>query len=110
MQKQKKGKNITEFIQKKGSIARDKAQKKYSLKKYGISIEEYDRMVESQKGLCKICNSFEPNRKGRLCVDHDHDTGKIRGLLCDKCNRAMGLFGDSQENLQKAIEYLKANG
>lgn len=67
-------------------------------------------MVKNQNGLCQICKSFKSNRKSRLCVDHNHLTGKIRGLLCDRCNRAIGLFGDDSNILESALEYLKANG
>lgn len=107
--KTEKRKEYNRLYSKKRTPARQKAQKKYTLKKYGISIEEYDGLVERQNGLCKICKSFKKNRKKRLCVDHDHSTGKIRGLLCDKCNRGIGLLRDSQETLANAIEYLKAN-
>ena len=74
---------------------------------HGLSVEQYDKMFEEQNGLCKICGLPEINR--RLAVDHNHNTGKIRGLLCTKCNNAIGCldvdsFGTL--NLQKAIGYL----
>ena len=73
--------------------------------KYGIDIEEYNNLLHSQKGLCAICGG---NNKGkRLCVDHRHDTGKIRGLLCTTCNKAVGQLGDTPESLRKALEYLE---
>ena len=83
--------------------------------KYGISIEEYDDLFEKQKGLCAICGKPESAvdpRTGRymsLAVDHDHITGKIRGLLCAAHNRGVGFFQDSPESLRKAADYLENN-
>lgn len=71
---------------------------------YGITVEEYNSMVESQNNLCKIC--YKEDKK-RLCIDHCHKTNKIRGLLCRKCNFVLGLMDDNIDNLYNAIEYLK---
>ncbi len=79
---------------------------------YGISPEEYTVLLEEQKGLCAICSeketaSFRP--KGRiknLSVDHCHKTGKVRGLLCQRCNQALGLLRHNKEFFLKAIQYL----
>lgn len=76
------------------------------LKKYGITPAEYAEMLFLQDGTCKICKQ-PPKGDRRLCVDHDHDTGKVRGLLCNTCNAGLGQFGDSVELLERAIEYLK---
>lgn len=73
------------------------------LKSYGVTVEEYNKLVIKQKGLCKICGSF-PKRK--LSLDHDHKTGKIRGLLCNSCNMALGLFKDNTIFLLRASKYL----
>lgn len=85
----------------------------YNLKSYGIDITDYNIMFENQKGCCKICNTHisELNLKIKksLCVDHNHETGKVRGLLCDKCNRGLGLFCDDENLLYKAMEYLNRN-
>lgn len=77
--------------------------------KYGIEPDDFDRMNEACKGLCEICNGEAELHQGyqTLCVDHCHTTGKVRGLLCRKCNQALGLFQDSIENLEAAISYLK---
>lgn len=79
-------------------------------KKYGMTQEAYDALIEKQGGLCAICGLPETATfKGTLrtlCVDHDHDTGAIRGLLCSLCNQALGFFKDSPENLSNAIDYL----
>ena len=81
--------------------------KTYDLKKsYGITSQDYNKMLEEQNNCCKICGfEYIPPAK-YLCVDHNHTTGVIRGLLCDKCNRGLGHFNDNQELLVKAIEYL----
>jgi hypothetical protein len=77
---------------------------------YGISILEYDKICESQSNSCAICKSTKSLlRKGsqHWNVDHDHKTGKVRGLLCYLCNSALGHFQDDSERIRKAIEYLK---
>lgn len=73
---------------------------------YGISLEEYRCMESSQGGVCCICRHKNEHGK-RLAVDHDHATGVIRGLLCDKCNRALGLMKDRPDNLRAAADYLE---
>ena len=62
--------------------------KTYNLKKYGITINEYDEMLVQQNGLCAICEGQSGTIKG-FHVDHDHDTDQVRGLLCHSCNQAM---------------------
>lgn len=82
-----------------------KTKRIYVLKnKYGISEEEYSRLHELQNGKCAVCGKELDHN---LCVDHDHKTGKIRGLLCDKCNLALGNVDDNLEILLKLIEYLR---
>lgn len=73
-----------------------------NLKKIGCTTELYDRLYIEQEGKCKICNI----EKDKLCVDHCHTTGKIRGLLCDNCNHGLGKFKDNTDFLNKAINYL----
>lgn len=72
---------------------------------YGLSKEEFDSMLESQNGVCAICSG--PASKRDYHVDHDHKTGKVRGILCHYCNLGLGNFKDSEELLTKAIRYLK---
>lgn len=80
--------------------------KDYHLKrKFGIGLEEYKKMLDDQKGVCKICGQVDINNK-QLAVDHCHTTGHIRGLLCGSCNRGIGYFRDSQDILLKAVKYL----
>lgn len=78
------------------------------LNKYGITVEAYEAMLLVQENRCAICRNVQTRR--RLNVDHCHQTGVVRGLLCDKCNKAIGLFGDSMELINRVIEYLAAYG
>ena len=71
---------------------------------YGITIEDYEAMSEKQNGKCAIC--YKTNIK--LHVDHNHETGEVRGLLCGNCNRGLGLFKDHFYYLDRAAEYLVA--
>ena len=78
----------------------------YLLKRnYGISVERYEEMVEDQRGLCAICESPPPEGK-RLSVDHDHEIGVVRSLLCAKCNHGLGAFSEDPARLFSAIWYL----
>lgn len=80
-------------------------------RKYGLTLEDYDAMVVAQDGRCAICPATEPggppDRRGFWHIDHDHMTGRVRGLLCLNCNTSLGRFGDSIEILQRAIDYLE---
>jgi len=74
---------------------------------YGLSMEDYKSMLERQNGVCAICKRSTSGDRGKyLVVDHSHHLNKVRGLLCDKCNRAIGSFGDNFTILQNAILYL----
>lgn len=72
-------------------------------KKYGLSKEEYELMLHKQQGKCLCCNIVPT----KICVDHDHKTGAVRGLLCVKCNMAIGLAGDNWMVLQKLADYIR---
>lgn len=74
---------------------------------YGITPEQYNEMLLSQGAGCAICFSTNPGSKENFSVDHCHKTNQIRGLLCDTCNRGIGLLKDDPEILQQASEYLK---
>ena len=73
-------------------------------KKYGISLEDKNRMYESQEGKCAICGEREILR-----VDHNHITGKVRGLLCDNCNLLIGHANDDENILYEVIDYIRRN-
>ena len=82
------------------------AGRRYLYKKtYGISAAEKDRMEREQNGLCAICRQTCGMRTA-LSVDHDHRSGAIRGLLCHRCNLALGLFREDANLLRQALEYL----
>ena len=86
-----------------------KNTRRYVMKtKYGITPDDYQQMLESQDYSCLICGGEEVDRT--LAVDHCHDTGVVRGLLCGPCNRGLGLFKDNPLLLESAAEYLRANG
>ena len=83
-------------------------RRKYGLKRsFGISQEFYNDLFSSQEGKCSICEVHQSELKRALSVDHCHDSGKIRGLLCAKCNTALGLFGDRADNLKRATSYIE---
>lgn len=89
---------------------RTKANRRKSLlKSYGLTPESYDIMFKEQLGLCKICKNPSPKRwrSEKLFVDHDHKSGKVRGLLCHDCNYGLGGFKDNVELLKNAIKYIK---
>jgi hypothetical protein len=76
------------------------------IKRYGVRPEEYNRLLDEQNHACRICRE-QCITKARLAVDHDHKTGRVRGLLCDRCNKGLGLFRDDSWLLIVAAEYLK---
>lgn len=85
------------------------------LLKYGLTPEQYDAIYDRQQGTCAVCGVHRERADGGdigggnvLCIDHCHDTGAVRGLLCSGCNRGIGLLGDNPERLLAAINYLRA--
>lgn len=88
---------------------KNKRENSRLLKRYGISSDDYMKLLKDQDYTCAICNCTPEQGRGntnRLSVDHCHETGKVRGLLCQKCNTGLGLLGDNKEGLQKALDYL----
>lgn len=81
-------------------------------KNFGITLEDYDLMLESQNGMCAICKMSESIKHHStgdvqpLVVDHDHKTGEVRGLLCTRCNKGIGLLMHNSQFLKNAIDYL----
>lgn len=75
--------------------------------RYNLSVEQYKAMLDGQEGVCAICKSDSPQRKNSLgfFVDHCHETGKIRGLLCHPCNLAVGWIDKNRKNIDKAKTY-----
>lgn len=74
-------------------------------KNYNLTQEQFDQILESQDNKCAICNSSDFGKKGPV-VDHCHTTGQVRGILCGKCNRGIGLFNDDVCIMKNAIQYI----
>lgn len=88
----------------------NKNRKNNMEKNFGKGVlDVYQKLFDEQKGVCDICKSPENGRYKHLSVDHCHDTGKIRGLLCNNCNRGIGLLKDNSELLKNALEYIEKN-
>lgn len=85
--------------------------KRRNYAKYGITESDYLSMLRRQGGRCAICGTTDAgNWKGSqrcFCIDHDHLSGKIRGILCSHCNMALGHFKDSIQNLREAVAYME---
>lgn len=86
------------------------------LKKRGLTVEQFNQMIAQQDGLCRICqiplevsatNKPGASRARQACVDHDHATGRLRAILCTRCNRGVGMFDDDPELMAKAMAYLR---
>ena len=97
----------------KSRIYNPEKSREWLMRKYGISVEIYNDMLIVQEYSCAICkvhinNAYkDTSKKAQLCVDHCHTTGKVRGLLCDKCNRGIGLLQDNLDTLRNAVKYLE---
>jgi hypothetical protein len=83
-------------------------QERHLKRKYGIDLNGYKKLLQTQEGLCAICKPPEPATK-KFDVDHCHVTGVVRGLLCTSCNRMLGHSGDKEETLTAAAEYLRSS-
>lgn len=83
--------------------------KKYHIKKHGITPEQRIEMFNMQEGKCKICGKHQSELKRQLLIDHNHITGKVRGLLCNNCNIMIGMSNDNSERLRIAADYLDKN-
>lgn len=79
----------------------------YKYRGISISLEDYTRLFEQQRGCCAICERPWVEGTKALCLDHDHVTMKVRGMLCDQCNRGLGDFRDSPASLRRAAQYLE---
>jgi hypothetical protein len=106
----KKKRNATPYGSKKypqytpGTI--EYAKHVYFTHKYGISLDYYKEMLTKQNNTCAICKENNLGENDWFCVDHCHATGKVRGLLCHHCNRALGCLKDRVDYFESAIDYL----
>jgi hypothetical protein len=83
--------------------------RKHQLKTYGLSLEEYNSLLDKQQGCCAICGTHQDKFKIKLSIDHCHTSKKVRGLLCSNCNHGLGQFKDSVIFLKSAIDFLNNN-
>ena len=90
----------------KGKATQCRANRKH---RYGgFTDADYDRLLQEQAGHCALCpQTPATSKRGRLSVDHDHKTNKVRGLLCQRCNAALGKLGDNEEGLARALAYVR---
>lgn len=90
-----------------GEVGSKINRKSIALVRYGLTINDYNKMFIKQGGKCAICAKLELFLDKTLCIDHNHETGEVRALLCSSCNSALGLFKENIKSLQTAINYLK---
>lgn len=110
--RKKNKEKVREYKRKRASTPEGKLERRKGQLRclYGITLEAYNSMLEIQRYCCAICEKDTPGKNHKhFSVDHDHETGEIRGLLCNDCNRGLGLLGDSYERLEKVLHYLKNN-
>ena len=90
---------------------KEKSREKAWERRYGITREDYENLLEKQGDCCAICKTMTVGRKGHthFHVDHNHVTGKVRGLLCDLCNRGLGYFKDDAYLMMRGAKYLESN-
>ena len=101
--KERKKKWSAEYYTRPG--VKEKTRERQLKRLYGLTLLQYNQMLEKQYGRCKICGKTEERKS--LHVDHDHETGRVRGLLCDDCNKALGFFHDDLALLYNAVDYLE---
>ena len=100
-------KNRDQFL-KYGKEYRTKNSRRTRLKHfYNMTVVEYDELYNAQGGKCAICGIHQSELKQSLCVDHNHITGEIRGLLCSNCNAGIGMLQDNSDIIEKALQYMK---
>lgn len=114
-QRERRALRTPEKIEEHNAISRRTARRK-RLRKYGLTPETFAALLDRQGGVCAICRKPEttkqPHRKSgdeSLAVDHCHETGKVRGLLCFMCNTALGKFNDDPDLMRRAIAYIEAD-
>jgi hypothetical protein len=108
-----KNRDIVNSSNKKRYNSLSHEEKKLRIRKqhvatYGLTLEQYDMMLEKQNGVCAICGKGGSHSHHKnLCIDHDHETGEVRGLLCDLCNKGIGCLKDDLDLLKSAVLYLE---
>jgi hypothetical protein len=90
---------------------KEKHKNNHLKRKYDITLDDYNKMLLEQDGKCYTCSvKAEDTQRKYLCVDHNHLTGEVRGLLCDLCNTALGLLKENQETIANLSKYLHEKG
>jgi hypothetical protein len=103
------------------ALRRHKARQSYYLRRYGVTLEDVERILSDQGGSCAICRKFwkccKPAKRAldenlflhHLCIDHDHERKTVRGLLCNACNTGLGLFEEELDRFEAAMAYLRSS-
>lgn len=90
-------------------VFNERARKRHYTTKYGITIEERNALLFSQNNKCAACGTVDPGAKQGWAVDHNHTTGRVRGILCQPCNRAIGHAKENIHRLKALVVYLEQN-
>lgn len=98
--RRKLGKQAVSVINRRSKLKRN----------FGLSLEDYEKILASQNGKCAICGTSEPGGRGSFAVDHCHQSEVIRGLLCNRCNVGLGHFNDDPHLLLMAVDYIIVGG
>ena len=98
--------SVKEWREKNPERVKNQTRRSQLKTKYGITVEAYDNMYEIQGGCCDICGRHQTEFQNRLAVDHDHETGAVRSLLCASCNSGIGKLGDDIATVREALNYL----
>lgn len=96
-------------IKRDRAVSKRRMWKNHIKRAYGLTTEQYHRMLTEQNYVCAICKNKEDNLRN-LVVDHNHATNKVRGLLCYRCNTLLGCAKEQETTLQNAVDYLRKHG
>jgi len=107
-QNKRKLDNPEKYYAERRKNARKNQKWSYIKRQYNLTKDQYFLMLDLQNSRCKICNNIFEN-SAKTHIDHDHNTGKVRGILCQKCNHGLGMFNDNIQLFYNAIQYLQQN-
>lgn len=95
------------YKDRRSTAARASQRRKNYKQKYGVTIEQYEMLFNLQNGCCAICGQHQSKFKFRLAIDHNHQTTRVRGLLCRPCNSNIGIWFENPIRFAKVMEYLR---